>query len=70
MVLRLLEQLPQLSKSIQQSITITLVNLTGTILMMLLPFLTNLLYDNETIRSSALVEHFNLLDKSLEVREW
>ena len=43
------------ANDVEKSITITLVNLTGTILMMILPFLTNLLYENETMLSSALI---------------
>ena len=38
-----------------KSISITLVNLTGTVLMLILPFLTNLLYRNETMQSSAFI---------------
>lgn len=38
-----------------KSITITLVNLTGTVLMLILPFLTNLLYGNEIMQSSAFI---------------
>lgn len=43
------------ANDVDKSITITLVNLTGTILMLLLPFLTSFLYANETIKSSALI---------------
>ena len=43
------------ANDVDKSITITLVNLTGTILMMILPFLTSILYGNETIKSSALI---------------
>lgn len=43
------------SNDVDKSITITLVNLTGTILMMLLPLLTPVLYANDTIKSSALI---------------
>lgn len=43
------------ANDVDKSITITLVNLTGTILMMLLPLLTSFLYGNETIKSSALI---------------
>ncbi len=43
------------ANDIDKSITITLVNLTGTILMMVLPFFTNLLYENETMKSSAFI---------------
>lgn len=43
------------ANDVDKSITITLVNLTGTILMMLLPFLTSFLYEDETIKSSALI---------------
>jgi len=43
------------ANDVEKSITITLVNLTGTILMMILPFFTNLLYENETMLSSALI---------------
>ena len=43
------------ANEVDKSITITLVNLTGTVLMMVLPFLTNLLYQDETIQSSALI---------------
>lgn len=43
------------ANDIDKSIAITLVNLTGTILMMLLPFLTSILYGNETLKSSALI---------------
>lgn len=43
------------ANDVDRSITITLVNLTGTILMLLLPLLTSFLYGNETIKSSALI---------------
>ncbi|MDE5978213.1 MAG: YeiH family protein [Turicibacter sp.] len=43
------------ANDVDKSITITLVNLTGTILMMILPSLTNLLYHNETMKSSAVI---------------
>lgn len=43
------------ANNMDKSITITLVNLTGTILMMVLPFFTNVLYGNETMTSSALI---------------
>ena len=38
-----------------KGISITIVNVTGTILMVLLPFLTLLLYNHETLRTSAMI---------------
>lgn len=43
------------ANEIDKSISITLVNLTGTILMMVLPFLASSLFQNETLQSSALI---------------
>ena len=43
------------ANDVDKSIAITLVNLTGTVLMLLLPFLTNFLYGNETMQSSAFI---------------
>ena len=43
------------ANDVDKSISITLVNLTGTVLMLILPFLTNFLYGNETMQSSALI---------------
>ena len=38
-----------------KGISITIVNVTGTILMVVLPFLTALLYNHETLRTSAMI---------------
>lgn len=39
----------------EKGISITTVNLTGTVLMIVLPFITGALYNNETIQSSAMI---------------
>lgn len=43
------------ANEVDKSITITLVNLTGTLLMMGLPLLTKILYQNEIMKASALI---------------
>lgn len=43
------------ASDIDKSITITLVNLTGTVLMLILPFMTKFLYGNETMQSAAFI---------------
>ncbi len=39
----------------EKGITITIVNVTGTVLMLLLPFISTLLFDSETVKTSALI---------------
>lgn len=43
------------AQSKDKGIAITMVNVTGTVLMILLPLLTSVLYDNELVKSSALL---------------
>ena len=49
-----------------KGIAITIVNVTGTVLMVLLPILTGILYQHEMLHTSAMIGGtYNPLDKSL-----